>query len=176
MQGNIYLLLISIFAPLSLLSVGGGQSVLPEIHRQIVEIHGLISQAMFVADYAISKMAPGPTSLIVTLIGYQAGGWLGALVASVGIFVPSSVLVLLLARIWARYRGAAWQRAVELGMAPVAAGLILASSVTLARAAAGGWLAIAVALVSAAALLLTEINPLWLIGGGAAIFLIASQV
>jgi chromate transporter len=176
MEGNIYLLLLSVFVPLSLLSVGGGQSILPEMHRQIVEIHGLLSNATFLADFAISKMAPGPTSLIVTLIGYQVAGWFGAIVASFAIFVPSSILMLALARIWSHWHGAAWRKAVEMGMAPVAAGLILASTVTLARGAAGGWLAIAVAVGSAALMLATEINPLVLIGGGASIFLLASGV
>lgn len=167
--------LFAIFAPLSLLSVGGGQAVLPEIHRQIVDVHGWLSQAQFVADFAISKMAPGPTSLIVTLIGFQVAGWQGALVTTIAIFVPSSLLVLALARIWARYRGAAWQIAVEKGLAPVAAGLILAGSLTLLRAATGGWLAWGVAAVATLIILATETNPLLLISGGAAVFLLVAR-
>jgi len=172
MDGNIYLLLARIFAPLSLLAVGGGQAILPEIHRQIVTVHGFISEAMFVADFAISKMAPGPTTLIVTLIGWQTAGLWGAAVATVAVFLPSSILVLYLARIWARYRGAAWQTAVEKGLAPIAAGLILAGSFTLARAATGGWLAYAVAAVSTVLISATKINPLLVVGGGAALFLL----
>jgi chromate transporter len=118
-------------------------------------------------------MAPGPTSLIVTLIGWQAAGLVGAAVATVAIFLPSSLLVLLLARIWARYRGAKWQKAVEQGLAPVAAGLILAGSLTLFRAASGGALAWGVALVATVVIMVTEFNPLYLIGAGALVFLMA---
>jgi chromate transporter len=172
MPGNIYLALLAVFVPLSLLSVGGGQAVLPEIHRQVVLGQGWISEAQFVADYAISRMSPGPSSLIVTLIGYQVGGVLGGLVATVAIFLPSSVLMFALVRIWSRHRGAPWQKAVERGLAPVAAGLILASVLTLLRAAAGGWIVPAVAVVSAGFVLTDKVSPLWLIGGGAAIFLV----
>ncbi len=173
MRDNPVLALLLIMAPLSLMSVGGGQAILPEVHRQAVLVHGWIDEATFVADFAISKMAPGPTSLIVTLIGWQAAGLAGAAVATFAIFLPSSILVLLLARVWARYRGAAWQKAVEQGLAPVAAGLILAGSLTLFRAASGGWLAWAVALVATVVILLTQLNPLFLIGTGALVFLVA---
>lgn len=175
MRDNPVLALLLIMAPLSLMSVGGGQAILPEVHRQVVSVHGWIDEATFVADFAISKMAPGPTSLIVALIGWQAAGLAGAAVATVAIFLPSSILVLLLARIWARYRGAAWQKAVEQGLAPVAAGLILAGSLTLFRAASGGWLAWAVAAVATAAMTMTQVNPLLLIGGGAAVFLLVGN-
>jgi chromate transporter len=175
MRENPYLALLAVFIPLSLLSVGGGQAIIPEVQRQVVEVHGWISQANFLADFAISRMAPGPSSLIVTLIGWQLAGWGGALVASLAIFLPSSVLVFLLAKVWARFRGARWQLAVEQGLAPVAAGLILAGSVTVFRAAAGGWLAWVVALAATAVITLTEVNPLLLIGAGACIFLLEGR-
>lgn len=172
MRDNIYLDILAVFVPLSLLSVGGGQAVIPEIHRQAVAVHGWISEATFVADFDISKMAPGPTSLLVTLIGWQVSGLWAAALATIAIFLPSSLLVFGLARIWARHRGAPWQKAVEQGLAPVAAGLILAGSLTLFRAATGGPLAWAIALASTAAIMLTEVNPLLLIGAGAGVFLL----
>jgi len=172
MRDNIYLSLLAVFVPLSLLSVGGGQAVIPEIHRQVVLGQGWITEAQFVADYAISRMSPGPSSLIVTLIGYQAGGLLGGLLATLAIFLPSSLLMYALVRVWSRHRGARWQRAVENGLAPVAAGLILASCVTLLRAAAGGWMVPAVAVASAGILMTDKVSPLWLIGGGAVVFLV----
>lgn len=173
MRDNPVLALLLIMAPLSLMSVGGGQAILPEVHRQAVLVHGWIDEATFVADFAISKMAPGPTSLIVTLIGWQAAGLAGAAVATFAIFLPSSVLILVLARAWARYRGAPWQKAVEQGLAPVAAGLILAGSLTLFRAASGGWLASVVALLATVVILMTDLHPLLLIGSGALVFLMA---
>ena len=80
--------------------------------------------------------------------------------------------LMLLARVWARHRGAPWQKAVEQGLAPVAAGLILAGSLTLFRAASGGWLAWGVALASTAVIMMVDINPLLMIGAGAVVFLV----
>ena len=172
MPDNLLLRLLLVFAPLSFLTVGGGQSVVADIHRQSVDVFHWMSDAEFVDLFGLSRMTPGPASLLVTLVGWHVGGWAGALVASFGIFVPSSVLVYMLARLWSRYRGAPWQRAVEAGLAPVAGGMMLASSITLLAAADGGWLAWLVAGVSATTLLLTKVSPFVLLGLGAAAFLV----
>jgi chromate transporter len=165
------LALFLVFAPLSLLSVGGGQGVVADIQRQTVHVHGWMNDAAFVDLFALSRLAPGPGSLLATLIGWRVAGWAGALIASIGIFGPSSLLVFGLARLWERRRGARWQLAVEQGLAPVAAGMILAAGVVLLRSAEGGWLAWAVALGSTLALLFTRLSPFLLLGAGAAIFL-----
>jgi len=164
--------LLLVFAPLSFTTIGGGQSVLSEIHRQAVTQQGWMDEQTFVTLFALSRLAPGPGSLLVTLIGWTVDGWVGALVASVAIFVPSSLLLYGLARLWTRHRGARWQRAVEEGLAPVAAGLILAAALTLAQASRGGPYAWAVAGISTAALVWTRISPVLLLGAGAACFLL----
>ncbi len=172
MPGEVYLALLAVFVPLSVLSVGGGMAVLPEMQRQAVEAHHWITAAQFVADYAISRMSPGPGSLIVTLIGYQAAGFAGAMLATVGMFLPSSVLMYALARLWSRHRGAPWQKAVERGLAPIAAGLILASCLTLMRAASGGWLVWVISIVSSLLVYCELAGGLAMVAGGAAVFLL----
>ncbi len=176
MKDNILLTLLVIIAPLSLMSVGGGQAILPEVHRQIVLNLGLVTETQFVTDFTISKMAPGPTSLMISLMGWQAAGWQGMVVATIAIFAPSSILLLLMARIWSRHSGAAWQKAVESGLAPIAAGLILASTLTIARALGGGWLAAFVSLVVTVVMMATRINPLWMIAAGAGLFMLTELV
>lgn len=163
--------IFAIFVPLSFATIGGGQGIIPEIHRQAVAQQGWISEQQFVADFAVSRLAPGPGSLLVTLVGWQAAGWAGALVASVAIFLPSSLLLYGLAHLWARYRGRPWQRAVERGLAPVAAGLILAASLTVLEAAQGGWRAWTVAGLSTLALTLTRVSPFIPLTLGALAFL-----
>ena len=159
-----------LFAPLSLVSVGGGQTLVAEIHRQVVSVHGWLTEGQFVDAFAIARMAPGPNTLLVTLIGWQVAGWPGALVASVAIFVPSALLVYGLARLWARTRGARWQVALEAGLRPVAAGMILASGLVLVQALEGGWLARGIAVASAGVLLATRASPLLLMAAGAVVF------
>ncbi|HEV2677002.1 MAG TPA: chromate transporter [Aliidongia sp.] len=177
MRDSPLLALLVTFAPLSLASIGGGLSILSDIQHQSVDVHHWLTQAQFLDDFGISRAAPGPSSLIVTLIGYQVAGWAGAIVASIAIFLPSSVLVYGLARIWRRYRGAPWQAKIERGLAPIAAGLILAGALNVLRTAEGGWLAWAVAAGSTLLLLRHRaLSPFVLLGAGAAIFAVANLV
>ncbi len=167
---TILLQLMRVFAPLSFLTIGGGQSIIPEIHRQSVEIHGWISNQEFLDLFALSRLTPGPKSLLVTLVGWKAAGWAGALAASIAIFLPSALLIYYLATIWKRYEGTRLIRAIETGLLPIAAGMILAASATILKAAQGGLWAWATALGCAAVLLLSRINPLWLLAGGGLLF------
>jgi chromate transporter len=82
-----------VFAPLSLVSIGGGASVFAEMQHQAVTVHGWVTQREFEALFAISRAAPGPGALLTTLVGWYADGWAGALVVSLAFFLPSSVLV-----------------------------------------------------------------------------------
>ena len=171
MRDNPLIGLIAVYAPLSLLSVGGGQSVVAEAHRQVVQQHHWLTESQFVTDYLLSRMSPGPSSLMVMLVGHQAAGPVGALVAVVAMFLPSSLLVYGVAHVWARNEGAAWRASVERGLAPIAAGLILATSLTLLQSTRGGWMAWLLAGILGAVLLVTRIHPLVLIAVGALVFL-----
>ena len=163
--------LAGVLAPLSLLSIGGGQSVVAEMHRQVVQQHHWVTENQFVTDYLLSRMSPGPASLVVMLIGQQAAGPLGAAVAVVAMVLPSSLLCYAMAHVWSRHAGAAWRTSVERGLAPIAAGLILSTGLTLLQSTQGGWLAWALAFCVAGVLLATKIHPLLLIAAGAIMFL-----
>lgn len=70
------------FAVLSLLAVGGVTSVLPEVHRVVVDVHGWLTDAEFTRMFALAQANPGPNMLIVTLIGWRVAGLPGALTAT----------------------------------------------------------------------------------------------
>ncbi|HWA81427.1 MAG TPA: chromate transporter, partial [Acetobacteraceae bacterium] len=80
------------------------------------------------------------------------------------------------AHLWSRNPGARWQKALESGLRPVAAGMILAAVYVLLRSLEGGFLAQATAFASTGVLMATRINPLLLLSAGAAIFLIARMI
>lgn len=171
MRTDLFWTILAVFVPLSFTTIGGGQGVMAEIHRQTVVQQGWMTEQQFIYDFALSRLAPGPGSLLVTLIGWQVGGWIGAVAASLAIFLPSSLLLYLLARLWAHYRDRPWQRAIERGLAPVAAGLILAGSLTVLEAAQGGWIKWAVAAASTVLLTATRVSPFVMLGAGALAFL-----
>lgn len=163
--------LFGVFAPLSLVTVGGGQTVIAAIQRQVVDQHHWLTAPQFLNAFAISRMAPGPGSLLATLIGWQVAGAWGAVAATLGIFGPTVLLVYGVAVLWSRHEGALWRRALEGGLRPVAAGMILASVYVLLGALDGGWPAQAIALASTALLMATRVNPLLLLLAGAGVFL-----
>src|SRR5438552_5882475 len=138
------LTLALVFAPLSLLSIGGGAALLAEIEHQSVAVHAWTSQREFADLFAISRAAPGPGTMLSTLIGWKVAGLAGALTATIALYLPSSLLVYAAARLWGRWRGSVWHSAVERGLAPIAAGLILAGGIAVLRVSPGGlaiWLA-----------------------------------
>ncbi|HEV8616193.1 MAG TPA: chromate transporter [Methylomirabilota bacterium] len=150
------------FTVLSLLAVGGVTAVLPEVHRVVVDVHHWMTDAQFTDLFAISQASPGPNMLIVALIGWHVAGLPGALTATAAMCVPSCTLSYFVARVWDRFRGTAWRRAVEAGLAPITIGLILATGWLLARGAQTGWLTWAITVSTAALVVFTRVNPLWL--------------
>jgi chromate transporter len=160
-RDNLYLQLIAVFAPLSLLSIGGGQSIVADIGQQAVVIHHWVTQQQFVDLFAISRAAPGPGALLTTLIGWKAAGWTGALIASLALFVPSSLLAYAAVLAWRRHNRHPWHAIAERGLAPVATGLILSSSLTVLRAASATWVIWGLALIALGAFLTRpKMNPL----------------
>ena len=105
--------LILVFSPLSILSIGGGQATIPEIQHQTVIVHGWLSNDEFADLFAIARAAPGPSTLIVALIGWQVAGFLGALVATLAIFVPSSIVMYAASSWWLRNEHSMVRKAIE---------------------------------------------------------------
>jgi chromate transporter len=159
--------LAAVFAPLSVATIGGGQAIISDVQRQVVEVHHWMSAAQFVNAFAIARMAPGPGSLLATLIGWQVAGFWGAVVATLALFGPTAFLIYGVARLWRQHQGARWQVALEAGLRPVAAGMILASVFVLAEGLDGGWQAKLLALASTACVVYTRIHALLLIAAGA---------
>jgi chromate transporter len=160
------------FMLLSLLAVGGITSVLPEVHRVAVDVHGWMTDAQFTQTFAIAQAAPGPNMLIVALIGWHVAGLPGALVATAAMCAPSCTLNYAAAGVWDRFRGAAWRRAVETGLAPITIGLILATGWLVAGGAHRGWRAYGISAAVAAVVLGTRVNPVWLFAAAGALGLL----
>ena len=162
--------LIFVFVPLSLLSFGGGQAIVADIQYQTVMVHGWLTNQQFTDMYAISRAAPGPSTLIAALIGWQVSGFWGAIVATLAIYIPSSIVVYRVSIWWHANTQSPWRHAIERGLAPVALGLIFAGIVAVLRAARildesnVDLLGLATVLGSAALLHFTKISPYLLIG------------
>jgi chromate transporter len=155
------------FVLLSFVAFGGATALLPEMHRVVVEHHQWLDETTFTHLYAIAQAAPGPNVLVVTLIGWKVAGLAGALAATLAMCLPMSVLIYLLIDRWEGFAGRRWQKAISLGVAPLAVGLVFSGATLIAQAAGLGLAAWAVLLLTVVVNLKTRTHPLWLIGLGA---------
>jgi chromate transporter len=136
------------FLWLSLLCVGGGLGVIPEMQRQVVTKHAWVTAREFVDGYTLAQLTPGPTMLVVTFVGYRAHGLLGALLATLATFLPTSLIVAFVAVHWQRLRAHRWAASAERALLPIGIGLSTAGAYTLARSALHDITTIAIALAA----------------------------
>lgn len=172
-----YLQLIVLFGSLSLMSIGGGNAVLPEMHLRAVNQHHWLSNGQFADLFSISQTAPGPSILIVGMVGYAAGlevggvpgAILGGVVATVAMVLPAASLVYAITLFWQRAEESRWRIAVEKGFAPLTVGLILASSLVMSRAADHDWRAYLLTAVCTVIFVRTKLNPLLVVAAAGVI-------
>ena len=172
---RVYAYLLAMFSTLSLLSIGGGNTVLPQMHLEAVKGQHWLTDSQFAGIFSISQAAPGPSILIVTLVGYAAGltvggvsgGILGGIAATAAMIIPAAALVFVLTRFWQKAQKSRLRHAVEKGFAPLTVGLILATSLVMSRAADHDWRAYVLTGVCTLIFVLTKTNPLIIVGGAA---------
>ncbi|WP_006241463.1 chromate transporter [Mycolicibacterium tusciae] len=174
---NTYLQIAGMFAALSLLSIGGGNAVLPDMHRQAVNGHHWMTNTQFADVFSISQTAPGPSILIVTLVGYGAGlsvggvpgAIVGGLIATVAMIVPAASLMYVVTLFWQKAQKSKWRVAVEKGFAPLTVGLIMATSLVMSRTADHDWRAYVLTAICTAIFVFTKTNPLIVVGAAGVI-------
>jgi chromate transporter len=159
--------LASIFGELSVLAVGGVAPVLPEMQRQLVDVHHFMDRTEFAALFALAQAAPGPNMMVSTLIGWRVAGPAGALVATGALIGPSSLLTFATAHAWHRFRDRPWRRVIQAGLTPVTVGLVAAGAALLAVATTTGLVTGLITLATVAVVLRTRLHPLWMLALGA---------
>ena len=161
------LTLAGIFGQISILAIGGTAPLLPEIQRQLVDVHHFMSRSEFAALFALAQAAPGPNMMVSTLIGWRVAGLPGALTATGALIGPSSLLTYITAGAWQRFRHAPWRRIVQAGLTPVSVGLVGAGAALLGQSTTVSALTAAITAITAACIVGTRVHPLWLLAGGA---------
>ena len=164
-----YWQLAQIFGQLSVLAIGGVAPLLPEMQRQVVDVHHYMDRPTFAALFALAQAAPGPNMMVSTLIGWHVAGVPGGLVATAAMIGPSSILTYTLAGLWHRFRERQWRRIAQAGLVPVTVGLVGAGAALLAASTTHGWLTALITLGTAAVLATTRTHPLLLLAAGAAL-------
>jgi chromate transporter len=157
------------FMLLSLISVGGMPSVLPEMQRYVVDVKGWMTPEDFIQIFAVGQAAPGPNILIASLVGWKVAGLAGALVALAAMCGPAAVLAWWVAEAWERFKDKPWRIAAQRAISPIVVALILSGGFILATPGAPDWRLWLIAAATAAGMLVSKVNPLWFLAAGGAI-------
>ena len=163
------------FGALSLVSVGGAPAMMPEIHRLAVDVNGWLTDSEFARDFAISQTAPGPNFMMISLVGWRVDGFVGLMAATLAAIIPSSIIALIVGRLFTRFSMMAWFPVVKSALPPLVLGLIVASGVVTAQAAVSELFGFVIVIGSAAFVAVSRRNPLYAIAGGAAVGVIAAR-
>lgn len=132
----IYLELLWSFIQIGLFSIGGGYAAMPLIQHQAVEVHSWLTMQEFADIITISEMTPGPITInSATFVGIQVAGVTGALAATLGCILPSSIIVTLLAFIYYRFKGLEAVQSVLKGLRPAIIALIASAGISLFKTA-----------------------------------------
>jgi chromate transporter len=165
---NIFLVFLKIGSVL----YGSGYVLLAFLQRDLVERNQWLTSQQLLDAIAIGQFTPGPVFTTATFIGYLLAGNLGAIAATVGIFFPAFLFVLLIHPWVAKIRQSPWTGGFLDGVNAVSLGLMAGVIYTLTQTTLIDWFTILVAIISAIALLKFKINSLWLILAGGTISLI----
>jgi chromate transporter len=155
------------------LTFGSGLVIVPFLQQGVVQQYGWLAERDFLVAVAIGMISPGPVVITATFVGYLVAGFWGALVATVGIFLPSFILALVAAPVLARHRSNRNVQGFVKGAYAAAIGTILGACVLLGRIAIGDWLTVLIGLVSLAALFRWKVSNPLLMAATAAVGLVA---
>ena len=156
--------LLLFFLKAGALTFGSGLVIVPFLQQGVVQQYGWLNERDFLVAVAVGMISPGPVVITATFVGYLVAGFWGSLTATVGIFLPSFILVLVAAPLLARHRSNRNVQGFVKGAYAAAIGTILGACVLLGRIAIGDWLTILIAVTALIALFLWKIsNPLLMV-------------
>jgi chromate transporter len=161
---TILIKLFTVFAKIGAFSFGGGYAMLPFIYKELVLKYGWITIKQYSDIIAISQMTPGAVAIsYASFIGYKFGGIFGCVAASLGVILPSFIMIILIASVFKRFYEKDVVKAVFKGIRPGTLGLLAAAAYTITasnvRDLRGGVIFIGALLV----LFIKKIDPIYVL-------------
>jgi chromate transporter len=153
------------FFKIGLFTVGGGYAMIPFVQREAVEVNKWILKKEFIEFVALDTVTPGPIAVnMATFVGYKVNGVLGAIVATVGVVLPSLILVTIIAAFFYAFKDNPAFQALLSALKPAVIALIIISVIYLLKAKAiadvAGFLLMLIVL---AGVLVFHFNPMWMV-------------
>ena len=170
---GLLLTIAAVFLRIGSITFGGGFVMIPLIESEAVNTHHWLMHQEFADATALGQITPGPVLISATFIGYRVAGTLGALVATIGIFLPSFLMTIAAGSSLRRFRNNQVAQSFLRGVTPAVVGLLIAAAWSIGRAGIHTSIGISMAVVAAIVLVRFRPNPFWvIIGAGILRFLL----
>ena len=170
---GLLLLLSTIFLRMGAVTFGGGYVMIPLIEAEVVDLHHWLTHQEFVDAAALGQITPGPVLIMATFIGYRVAGTLGAIVATISIFLPSFLMTVVAGSSLARFHTNKIVQSFLKGVTPAVVGLLVAAGISIGRSGIHTWAGMFIAIAAGFVLVRYRINAIWVIlGAGLLRFLI----
>jgi len=163
-----------IFLRIGAVTFGGGFVMIPEIQAEVVNSHHWLTHQEFADATALGQITPGPVLIMATFVGYRVAGTIGALLATLCVFLPSFVMTIAAGSSFRRFRTNRQMQAFLRGVAPAVAGLVVAAAWSVGRSGIHSIIGLSMAVIILLILLRYRANAFWvLIGAGVFRYLLA---
>jgi chromate transporter len=159
------LALASVFLRMGAVTFGGGFVMIPSIEAEVVRTNHWLTSQEFADATALGQITPGPVLITATFIGYRVAGTLGALTATVAVFLPAFIMTIAAGSSLRRFRANRQVQSFLRGVTPAVVGLLVAAAWSIARAGIHTWLGLSLCVLAALLLLRLRPNPFWVILG-----------
>lgn len=170
---GLLLTLSTIFLRIGSVTFGGGLVMAPLIESEVVNTHHWLTHQEFADAFALGQITPGPVLITATFVGYRVAGTLGALVATISIFLPAFLMTIAAASSLRRFRDNEQVQSFLRGVAPAVVGLLVAAALSMGRAGIHSWVGISIMILSIFTLIRFRPNPFWVIFGAGALRFVA---
>jgi len=169
---GLLLTLSAIFLRMGSVTFGGGLVMVPLIESEVVNAHHWLTHQEFADATALGQITPGPVLITATFIGYRVAGTLGALVATISIFLPAFLMTIAAASSLRRFRNNEQVQSFLRGVSPAVVGLLMAAALSFGRAGIHTWVGVLIMVIALFTLIRFRPNAFWvLLGAGVIRFL-----
>jgi chromate transporter len=159
------LTLSTLFLRIGTITFGGGFVMIPLIEAEVVDYNHWLTHQEFVDATALGQVTPGPVLITATFIGYRVAGTLGALVATISIFLPSFLMMVVAGSSLARFHTNKIVQSFLKGVTPAVVGLLVAAGISIGRTGIHNWVGLLIALIAGVVLVRYRPNAIWVILG-----------
>ena len=162
---GLLLTLASIFLRMGSVTFGGGLVMVPLIESEVVNTHHWLTHQEFADAFALGQITPGPVLITATFVGYRVAGTLGALIATVSIFLPAFLMTIAAGSSLQRFRSNEQVQSFLRGIAPAVVGLLVAAALSIGRAGIHSWIGLSIMIAAILTLIRFRPNAFWVILG-----------